>query len=517
MATVCATCLLTGCGTKEPMPEQKDWSTTTYFASTDEASSETYYKPAVGFVADPMPFYDPVAKDFKIMYLQDYRPNQVGTYHPFWAVATKDAANYESLGELIPCGGLEEQDAALGTGSTFYDEANGTYYTFYTGNKHNPSASDNTQVVMYATSKDFRTWTKNKTFILKGDDYGYSKNDFRDPFVFKDDSGKYHLIVSTTKGGKGTIADFVSDNLTDWTHNGDFMNMMWDRFYECPDVFKMGDWWYLVYSEIHSAIRKVQYFKGHTLDELKACTAGDAGIWPDSHEGFLDSRGLYAAKTAGNGIERYIWGWCATRKGNETAGGLEWGGTLVAHKIIQHEDGTLTLGAIDALAAKYNKQQSVSVKEQFGLTEADGTYTLLGDGAYMLLPRLGYHNMISFTVTADGNEDRFGISLSRGSDSKKYYTMVVNPEGADRRKINLEEEGEEGSGFMADNDGYVFDRPADNVYNITIFTDNSICVMYINDVCCYTNRIHSIQRNCWSINSYGGSISVTGLKVAEYQ
>ena len=65
-----------------------------------------YYKPQVGFVGDPMPFYDPVAKDFKVMYLQDYRPNPEATYHPIFGVATKDGATYESLGELISCGGV---------------------------------------------------------------------------------------------------------------------------------------------------------------------------------------------------------------------------------------------------------------------------------------------------------------------------------------------------------------------------------------------------------------------------
>ena len=95
------------------------------------------------------------------------------------------------------------------------------------------------------------------------------------------------------------------------------MTMMWDRFYECPDVFKMGDWWYLVYSEQASFMRKVQYFKGKTLEELKATTANDAGIWPDNREGMLDSRAFYAGKTASDGTNRYIWGWCPTRAGND--------------------------------------------------------------------------------------------------------------------------------------------------------------------------------------------------------
>ena len=94
---------LVGCSDNDDVVEQRDWSTTTLFASSDVAAQDIYYKPQSGYVGDPMPFYDPVAKDFKILYLQDYRPNPVGTYHPIWAVSTTDAASYTSLGEIIPC------------------------------------------------------------------------------------------------------------------------------------------------------------------------------------------------------------------------------------------------------------------------------------------------------------------------------------------------------------------------------------------------------------------------------
>ena len=101
---------MTACSDEmDPVLTQRDWDgTATYFQSTDEHGFSMYYKPQVGFVGDPMPFYDPVAKDFKVMYLQDYRPNPEATYHPIFGVATKDGATYESLGELIPCGGRDE-------------------------------------------------------------------------------------------------------------------------------------------------------------------------------------------------------------------------------------------------------------------------------------------------------------------------------------------------------------------------------------------------------------------------
>ena len=514
---------LTSCSDDKTMIEEKDWNTTTYFKSTDEMGQATFYKPTVGFVGDPMPFFDPKTKNFKVMYLQDFRPNQAGTYHPIWAVEASDGANYQSLGELIHCGGIDEQDAALGTGSTVYNDADGLYYTFYTGHRYQTNSTNNGEMVMMATSSDFRTWTKNRVFRLKGDDYGYSKNDFRDPFVFKGDDNKWHMLVSTLKGSKGHLAEFTSDDLKTWTHAGTFMTMMWDRFYECPDVFKMGDWWYLVYSEKHSAIRRVQYFKGKTLNELKACTQNDAGLWPDGHEGFLDSRGFYAGKTASDGQNRYIWGWCPTRPGKDNAAvgaapnEPEWAGNLVVHRLIQHADGSLTLGEVKGISDKYGKKQEVKVmaKGDNGVENVTDGYKLSGD-SYLLFNRLGYHNKISFTITTSNNWDKFGVSFVRGTDSEKYYSLVVNPENEQTRKINFEEEGSAGRGFINGIDGYNFARPTDNVYHVTIYTDNSIAVMYINDVCCYTNRIYEVQKNCWSINNYGGNITISNLTVSQY-
>lgn len=490
---------LCSCIDSEPVLTQRDWEADNlYFASSDLQKQDIFYKPQVGCVGDPMPFFDPVAKDFKILYLQDYRPNGE-TYHPIWAVATSDAVSYTPLGELVPTGTVNEMDAAIGTGSTIYH--NGVYYTFYTGHSSDPARTGGLlEAVMAATSTDFRTWTKDRRILVSGADR-YDTRDFRDPFVFEGDDNQFHMLVSTRLNGKGVIAEFVSQDLDKWTDNGVFMTMMWDRFYECPDLFRMGDWWYLVYSEQHDAIRRVQYFKGRTLDELRACTANDAGIWPDDHEGFLDSRGLYAGKTASNGTDRYIWGWCGTRAGNNNLSGLDWAGNLIAHKLIQHADGTLTLGEAPAMAPRFGQHRPLE------------GFTLAGDD-FKLLPRLGYTNRIRMTVTLGNPDDRFGLSFSRGSDSESYYTLVVNPEGNGRRKINFENEGPQGSGFIGNADGYNFAQPADGVYDITVVNDNSTLTVYINDNVAFTTRLYGIARNCWSVNTYGGSLAVSDLAVA---
>jgi beta-fructofuranosidase len=190
-----------------------------------------------------------------------------------------------------------------------------------------------------------------------------------------------------------------------------------------------------------------------------------------------------------------------------------WSGALVCHKIIQHADGTLTVGEVPAIAAKFNKEQTVKVMASSGAQMSGVNGTLSGDDAFVLYNRLGTSNHISFTVTTSNNWDRFGISLVRGTDSDRYYTMMVNPEDENHRKVNFEQEGTAGKGFIEGIDGYWFERPSDNVYHINIYTDNSVMVMYINDVCAYTNRIYGIQKNCWSINNYGGKITISDLKV----
>jgi beta-fructofuranosidase len=513
----------------------KDWNgTTTSFASTDAQGFNTYYMPAIGRVGDPMPFYDQKTGDFKVLYLQEFENNMDKRFHPIWGVTTKDGANYESLGEVLPFADNDyQQDAALGTGCAY--EKDGTYYIYYTG--HNGNCK-NREVVMRATSTDFKTWTKDELWALNGPDYGYSGWDFRDPQVFVADDGLYHMIISTYPAGGGDpcFAEFKSSDMKSWEHVGKF-KMIWDRMLECPDIFKMGDYWYLVYSESFRAdwSRKVKYMMATTFEGLKDCF-NNGPKWPaDGHEGVLDTRAFYAGKTASNGTDRLIWGWCPFRYGadihekniNVGAGdGNEpaWSGALVCHKIIQHADGTLTLGAVPAMAAKYNQQAAVNVMASNGYNNG----TLSGDDAYVLYNRLGTCNHLSFTVTTSNNWDKFGVSFVRGTDPEYYYTMVVNPENENTRKVNFEQEGyrikihddgeEEkvyGKGFIAAADGYNFARPADNVYNIDIYTDNSVLVMYINDVCAYTQRIYGIQKNCWSINNYGGSVTVSDVRVSQ--
>ena len=524
--------LLTGCEQKIPQ-EQKDWeNTTVYFNSMDEIAATTYYKPSTGSVGDPLPFYDPVEKEYKILYLHNFEQNMEETFHPLWGVRTTDCATYTPMGEVLPTGRAGEQGAALGTGCIVYDEQEKLYYIYYTGERYKPASDEDRQVVMRATSPDFKTWTKDPLFRLRGGDYGYSTLNFRDPFIWKMEDG-WHMIVATkpmpagsrTEDKDGCFAEFTSPDLKTWSHAGKFSKMIWDRFLECPNVFKMGDWWYLTYSDMSSFERRVHYLKGHTIDELKAATNP---TWPDSKEGALDGRAFYAGNTASDGIDRYMWGWCPERRGRDNTdispdAEPKWGGTLVVHRLMQREDGTLYTAEVPAIRTKYNLTATLKAvktwgKEEGNLTETEGGYTMKAYSSVMF-NTLNYHNHISMTVTTSDKADRFGISFVRGDRKdgdktyEKYYSIMVCPDG-NNNFIRFEEE--QGKWELKGGGSYPFPIPADRTYNINIYTDNSVLTMYINDVLCYTQRIYNLPRNCWSVNCYEGGMTVKDIQVKQY-
>lgn len=524
-----ATMALAACNDDDPEILHKDWAGTSYlFDCTDEAGFSTYYTPAIGTVGDPMPFYDKKTESFKVLYLQEYSKNDPFCYHPIWGVETKDCANYQSLGEVLSCGNSRyEADAAIGTGCCIYNDKENLYYIYYTGHSYRDGSQR--EVILRATSSDFKTWTKDQSWIIDGSKLGYSMTDFRDPQIFTDDNGLYHMVVASC--GSLDLVDFTSSDLKEWKHTGLFSKMLWDRVFECPDIFKMGDWWYLTYFEQNNVgwCRKMKYYKGRSLEELRGSIT--TPIWPDNFEGVIEGRGLYAAKTASDGKNRYCWGWCPTRTGgsaqekNVNVGENQesnWSGSMVCHRLIQDPaTGVLTLGPVEGIKAKYNKTVELKPVANHGATINGNNISLSGDDAYVYFGRLGYHNHISMTVKTSNVWDNFGVSFVRGYDkdafSEKYYTLRVNAENEWNRKVNFEEEGSAGRGFVPGIDGgRTFETPADGVYHIDIFTDNSVCVLYINDKYAYTNRIYGIQKNGWSINNYGGNITVSDLTVTEY-
>ena len=111
-----------------------------------------------------------------------------------------------------------------------------------------------------------------------------------------------HMFSSQT----GCVGLCVSKDLKHWEYREPvYYPRRFNGACECPDVFRMGDWYYLVFSGCTNLFGNY-YIK---------CRAGESE-WqiPDNHR--LDARAFYAAKTAGNEKERYLFGWNPTKEEN---------------------------------------------------------------------------------------------------------------------------------------------------------------------------------------------------------
>lgn len=111
--------------------------------------------------------------------------------------------------------------------------------------------------------------------------------------------------------------------------------------FECPDFFRMGDWYYLVFSS-YADRYQTMYRKSRS----------PYGPWQTPEIDTFDTRAFYAAKTGSDGVHRYVYGWNPTREVNEhnfdppgypgkDCNTWDWGGSLVVHELWQDENGDL--------------------------------------------------------------------------------------------------------------------------------------------------------------------------------
>lgn len=304
-----------------------------------------YYQPPNTWFGDCMPVF--AQGKFHLYHQRDTRnPGPFG--EPFgWAlVTTNDFVTFTDHGESLERGTDDDQDQFIFAGSVF--EANGSFYAMYTGyNRDYPAQGKASQVLMLAESDDLLTWRKSDQKLVPPQP-GYDPDDWRDPFVLWDEEQhNYLMILGARKAGDeiltGSTVAFRSTDLRQWDFHGDFWAPGLYSMHEMPDLFRMGEHWYLLTTE-YSDKSKTIYRMSTSLE----------GPWTAPTDDAFDGRAYYAARSAADGDHRYLFGWVPTKTGDDDQARWDWGGTLVVHEIYQRADGSLAVGipssVVDAFA-----------------------------------------------------------------------------------------------------------------------------------------------------------------------
>lgn len=356
-------------------------------------------KSIVGYVGDPMPFYDD--GKMNIFYLQDGRNTNLG-YHPFALMTTTDYMNYEDYGEVIPfSNSLDSPDFALGTGSVIKDK-DGLYHCFYTGhNSRRDVGLPYYEKIQHATSNDKIKWIKHEE-----DGFYGNSNDFRDPYVYLGEDNIYHMLITTNERGAGIIKEYTSSNLKNWSYKDVFFrNDSGSYNMECPTFIKFNDYYYLSYSEQGSS-RVTHYRYKHNLNDP----------WIKPEVDFIDGEGLYAGRIEKDDSKLYMFGWCGTRVGEYDTGSIDWGGNLIVHELIQDKDGLLKSKLIDSVKNKLSNQVSYKLKNGNDLKNM--TFDKNSFKAYVLENLSKNITRISFDVSCENKKGSFGLSFNTISNDE---------------------------------------------------------------------------------------------------
>ena len=447
-----------------------------------------------------MPFYE--NGKFHIFYLYDAR-NTMPTFHPWYKVTTTDFASFADNSEMIPTGTANQQDGALGTGSVF--KLNGIYYAFYTG--HN-GVLDPKEKIMLATSTDLKNWTKDPSFLLQAS-WGYDRNEFRDPIIIKDKiSGTYKMLIATRSEvglvsnsnvpWRAVIAQYSSSNLRDWTLEKPFYEDTTTFLTECPDVFTMGDYQYLIYSSIDD---RMVHYKYRPLT---------SNTWITPINNKLDGIAFYAGKTVTDGTNRYITGWCPTKNKDIDSNKFDWAGSLIVHRLIQHADGTFGVSIPEGVNNKFIINKLLNPVIDFGSVKQGGAYTLKANGtekAFSVFDRETGAFKIKTHIKATSST-QFGFELGACGTRNEVFAIVFD---LAKNQLRLDKVIKNASSLNLTQ--LPLNVPANKEFDITIISENSVCVIYINDEIAFTNRIYKMNQNPWAIFADNGEVTFSDLKI----
>lgn len=430
-----------------------------YYTPTEPETEEAiFYRPETGALADVIPYYED--GKYYLYYLHDYR--NVATYGAGvdWdLLVTEDFVSYENLGTVIRRGSPSQQDNNVFTGGIIKDKE-GLYHIFYTGNNASYLGTGKPkEAIMHAVSEDMVRWRKipEDTFYAPSQ---YMSDDWRDPYVYYDEAeGDYKMLLAArlTEGAesaRGVTAMLASDDLKTWNLRDPLYAPAKYHTHECPDLFRMGDWWYLVFSEFSDRI-STRYVMSRDLEN-----------WIEPAADMFDGRAFYAAKTAGDGEKRYIFGWVPTKTNNEDIGGWEWGGSLAVHEIYQKEDGTLGVRAPQSQEAVFSEEiasDSIGVRGTSGRTEEIGSLPQ----TYML------------RCTVSGEFVRAGYSV--GHSAADGYRYVIDPAAG-----AFSFENYPSANLFSD---VTVPIPKADTYELTIFVEGQVCTAYVNGEKALSTRV----------------------------
>ena len=382
-----------------------------------------YRSEGMSACADVIPYYEDGT--FYLFYLRDLRDPVKGEGCPWCLLTTKDFVHYTEHGEVLPRGPEGAQDRWVFTGSCI--KANDEYYIFYTGHNHHMAEQGlPTQKLLLAKSKDLLHWEKDPSFVMEAPEW-LEIHDYRDPYVYYEEKHhEYRMLITgrlkteAPDNTKGMTLLLTSQDLYHWElQRKPFYAPQAYFAHECPDIFKMGDWWYLLFSE----------FSDKCVTTYRMARDPD-GPWITPKVSTFDAHAFYAAKSASDGNRRILFGWNCTKAGDQDDGFWQWGGNIIPHELVQAQDGTLYVKCPQEILDSYSHPTALIPGKHWNhVTKLSNGYSVgSNDGrSIQLLGDMPANCMFEADFTVADNVGDFGLLLRADSLANHFYAVKLEP------------------------------------------------------------------------------------------
>jgi sucrose-6-phosphate hydrolase SacC (GH32 family) len=460
-----------------------------YLVGTENAESQypspIHYRPRRGVFADPIPFF--WKGEYHVFYLR----GAAGPV-PWEHIVSRDLVHWEELPTALKVDGAPDgpDGGAMFTGSVLHGQ--GQFHIFYTGdNGANPKGNE---FIMHATSPDLLAWTKHPEEIIAPDPTYYKNTrtrDFRDPYVSWNDQEKCYWMVffaNDAKTGAGVQGRAVSKDLKHWEFQPPLPGAGGQ---ECPDLFKIGDVWYLIGGDRYSIAKDPHgpYAKPPVSD-------------------VIDRPFVYAAKRMFDG-RRHIWtGWLWDRAGFCDSGQSQWGGTqCLPRELYAGPGGQLYCRPVPEVSVVFTKcVLDLARKPALAAASGGWHYTaegLAGNGdaaGSSCAIRVPDHYMLQCKLALDPKAI-FTLTMRQGEDTGSGYALELRPG---------KQEAEISSDLFREPRRIELD--ASRPISIQAFVQGSMIETFINDQYALSCRAYDYPTGKLGLAVRGGGVKVLELK-----
>jgi beta-fructofuranosidase len=339
-------------------------------------------------------------------------------------VVSRDLVHWKELPTALKPGGKGSCDEdGCWTGSLI--ERKGVFYLFYAAYDHD---SRNPQTVCLARSTDLIHFEKHEGNPLATPGHFLEQIDYRDPYVFwNEDENKYWMLIAAryASGGpfhrRGVIVYRTSDDLEKWSEDRP-LYLPWSTVCpECPEMFKMGDYWYLVFSHF-SENAKTTY----------RISKSYKGPWRIPDLPGFEGRRCYALKSLFDGKRRVQWGTIYQRVGLNNKSDWTYAGDMGIPRIVSNEpNGSLVCSCAPEIVESFGKRIDYAFMPRMGdWTAKKGLYKVdsTSSFAYGFFEEESENAvLLKAKLTLEEGNGAFGLLIKSTEELSPSWELVFEP------------------------------------------------------------------------------------------